>query len=45
MSKFLVCYENENEFNKLARSLRKYNMLAYKDFIFNITLVSGQNAL
>lgn len=31
-----VLYRNENEFNKLVKSLKMYNMLAYKDFIFNI---------
>ena len=31
-----VTYEDENAFNKLAKSLKKYNMLAYKDFIFNL---------
>lgn len=31
-----VSYEDENVFNKYARSLRQYNMLAYKDFIFNL---------
>lgn len=28
-------YVNENEFNKLERSLKKYNMLAYKKLYFD----------
>ena len=28
-------YVNENEFHKLERSLKKYNMLAYKKLIFD----------
>ena len=31
-----VTYEDENAFNKLAKALKKYNMFAYKDFIFNL---------
>ena len=31
-----ITYEDEKTFTKFARSLRKYNMLAYKNFIFNI---------
>lgn len=31
---YLVDYVNENEFNKLERSLKKYNMLAYKKLYF-----------
>jgi len=31
-----ITYEDENTFNKYARCLRQYNMLAYKDFIFNL---------
>ena len=31
---FVVDYVNENEFHKLERSLKKYNMLAYKKLIF-----------
>lgn len=31
-----IVYEDENEFNKLAKSLKKYNMGAYKLFVFNI---------
>ena len=31
---YLFDYLNENEFNKLERSLKKYNMLAYKKLYF-----------
>lgn len=31
---FVVDYVNENEFKKLERSLKKYNMLAYKKLYF-----------
>lgn len=31
---FLFDYVNENEFHKLERSLKKYNMLAYKKLSF-----------
>lgn len=31
---YLVDYINENEFHKLERSLKKYNMLAYKKLYF-----------
>ena len=31
-----ITYENENQFNKYVKSLRTYNMLAYKEFIFNL---------
>ena len=31
---YLVDYVNENEFHKLERSLKKYNMLAYKKLCF-----------
>lgn len=31
---FLFEYVNENEFHKLERSLKKYNMLAYKKLCF-----------
>ena len=31
---FLFEYVNENEFKKLERSLKKYNMLAYKKLYF-----------
>ena len=30
MKGYVLDYINENEFNKLERSLKKYNMLAYK---------------
>ena len=32
---FLFDYVNENEFHKLERSLKKYNMLAYKKLHFD----------
>ena len=32
---YLFDYVNENEFKKLERSLKKYNMLAYKKLIFD----------
>ena len=32
---YLFDYLNENEFHKLERSLKKYNMLAYKKLYFN----------
>ena len=31
---YLFDYVNENEFKKLERSLKKYNMLAYKKLLF-----------
>ena len=31
---YLFEYVNENEFHKLERSLKKYNMLAYKKLCF-----------
>lgn len=31
---YIFEYLNENEFNKLERSLKKYNMLAYKKLVF-----------
>lgn len=31
---YLFDYVNENEFNKLERSLKKYNMMAYKKLCF-----------
>lgn len=31
-----VKYKDENDFNKYVKSLKTYNMLAYKDFIFNL---------
>lgn len=34
--KIRVIYEDENHFNKLSKSLKMYNMLAYKEFIFNL---------
>lgn len=35
MNTYIVEYLNENEFRKKERSLKKYNMLAYKKFIFD----------
>ena len=35
MKGYVLDYVNENEFNKLERSLKKYNMLAYKELVFN----------
>jgi hypothetical protein len=32
---FLLEYQNENEFRKLERSLKKYNMRAYKKLMFD----------
>lgn len=32
-----VTFENENDFNKKARALRKYFMKSYKDLIFNVS--------
>lgn len=32
---YLFEYDNENEFKKLERSLKKYNMLAYKKLYFD----------
>ena len=34
MKGFILDYINENEFRKLERSLKKYNMLAYKKLNF-----------
>ena len=31
---YVIEYLNENEFRKKERSLKKYNMLAYKDLVF-----------
>ncbi len=31
---FIIEYQNENEFKKLERSVRKYNMIAYKKLMF-----------
>ena len=31
---YLFDYVNENEFKKLERSIKKYNMLAYKQLYF-----------
>lgn len=33
---YLFEYINENEFKKLERAIKKYNMLAYKDLYFKI---------
>ena len=34
-STYLFDYVNENEFKKLERSIKKYNMLAYKKLYFD----------
>lgn len=34
MNNYVIDYVNENEFNKKVKSLKKYNMLAYKELIF-----------
>ena len=34
MNSYVFEYKNENEFKKLERSLKKYNMLAYKKLYF-----------
>ena len=36
--RFLLDYLDENDFKKLERSLKKYNMMAYKNLPFIITL-------
>lgn len=35
MNNYIFEYVNENEFNKLERSLKKYNMLAFKKLHFD----------
>ena len=35
MKNFVLDYVNENEFRKLERALKKYNMLAYKKLTFD----------
>ena len=35
MKGFILDYINENEFRKLERALKKYNMLAYKKLNFD----------
>jgi len=35
MKGYVLDYVNENEFKKLERALKKYNMLAYKKLIFD----------
>ena len=35
MKGYVLDYINENEFNKLERSLKKYNMMAYKKLMFD----------
>ena len=35
MKGFVLDYTNENEYHKLERALKKYNMLAYKKLIFD----------
>ena len=36
MNGFVLDYINENEFRKLESSLKKYNMLAYKDLFLHV---------
>ena len=43
MKGYVLDYVNENEFNKLERSLKKYNMLAYKELVFNCYPKISQN--
>lgn len=38
MNNYLIEYLNENEFRKRERSVKKYNMLAYKKLLLNIIL-------
>lgn len=33
-TKYQIEYENENEFKKLEHNLRKYNMKAFKEYLF-----------
>ena len=33
-SNYIIDYINENEFKKKERSVKKYNMLAYKKLLF-----------
>ena len=44
MKGFILDYVNENEFRKLERALKKYNMLAYKKLNFDYypSLRSGE---
>ena len=39
MHSYVVEYLNENEFKKIERSLKKYNMLAYKKLYFRISFM------
>ena len=34
MKGYILDYVNENEYHKLERALKKYNMLAYKELVF-----------
>ena len=34
IKRYKIRYDNEYVFNKLLRSLKQYNMTAYKDFVF-----------
>ena len=36
MNNYIFDYQNENDFRKRERTLKKYNMLAYKKLVFNI---------
>ena len=44
MKGYVLDYINENEFRKLERALKKYNMLAYKklNFVYYPALRSGE---
>ena len=44
MKNYIFEYQNENEFRKLERSVKKYNMLAYKKLTFDYydSLKSGK---
>lgn len=36
MNNYIFDYQNENDFRKRERTLKKYNMLAYKKLVFGI---------
>ena len=40
MKGYIIDYINENEFKKLERALKKYNMLAYKKLNFEYYLLN-----
>ena len=43
MKGYVLDYINENEFKKLERALKKYNMLAYKKLNFEYGELTSQN--